>query len=130
MERPAEESNMSPDRFTAGKSADRLINDRLKNGCGQIFFGSALIDQGLNIRFCKNAAACRYRVKRTVIFSVFVKTRSVCLDQGSHLVDKGACTAGTDPVHTLFHISAFEINNLGVFTAKFNSHVRLRSQFF
>ena len=40
----AEKCNMTADRLTAGKTADRLIDHCLENGGGQIFSGSAFID--------------------------------------------------------------------------------------
>ena len=42
------------------------------------------------------------------------------------MVDEGAGAAGTDAVHALFYISAFKIDDFGVFTAKFDSNICLR----
>ena len=49
MERSAKKRYMSPDWLAAGKSADRLINDGLEDGSGQILFGSPFIDQRLYV---------------------------------------------------------------------------------
>ena len=49
MKGASEESNVSPDRFSAGQTADGLINDCLEDGCSQVFLGSAVIDQRLDI---------------------------------------------------------------------------------
>ncbi len=57
---------------------------------------------------------------------IFVQSHSVCLQQGSHLVDEGTGTAGADAVHTLFHVAALKIDNLGVLTAELDGNVRLR----
>ena len=126
MKRTAQECYMSPDRFAAGQSADRLVDDSLEDGCGQVLFGSPFIDQRLNIRFCKYTTAGGDGIERLVIFGIFIQTRGVCLQQRSHLIDERAGTAGADAVHTLFYISAFKINDLGVFAAKLDGYVGLR----
>ena len=56
---------MSADGLTAGKTADGLVDNCLENGSSQVFFGRAVIDQRLDIRFCKYAAAGRDRYKGT-----------------------------------------------------------------
>ena len=74
VERSPEESNMSADRFSAGKAGDRLVDHRLKNGSGKIFFGSAVIDQRLDICLGKDTAACGNGIDRPVMFGVFVQS--------------------------------------------------------
>ena len=125
MKRTAEEGNMAADRFTAGKAADRLVDHRLENGGGQIFSGSTLVDQRLDIRLGKNAAAGGDRVDGLVIFGVFIQTGRIRLDEGRHLVDKGTGTAGADTVHTLLDISALKIDDLGVLAAELDGNVCL-----
>ena len=49
MERTSKKGNMSPDRFSAGQTADGLIDNRLENGSRKIFFCCSLVDQGLDI---------------------------------------------------------------------------------
>ena len=64
-----------------------------------------------------------------IAFGIFVQAGSVGLQQRSHLVDKRSGTAGANTVHALFHVSVFEINDLGVFSAQFNRYIRLWSEF-
>ena len=59
MERSAKECNVSANRFTLRESGNRLYDDRLENGCGEILFARAVVDQGLNVRLRKDAAARR-----------------------------------------------------------------------
>ena len=47
------------------------------------------------------------------------------LQKACHLVDKGACTAGANAVHSLLHIAAFKIDNLGILAAKLNGNICL-----
>ena len=63
MQGAAQESDMAPDGFAAGQSADGLVDDRLENGGGQILSGGPVIDQGLDIGFGKYAAAGRDRIE-------------------------------------------------------------------
>ena len=129
MKRPPQESHMAADGFAAGKAGDRLIDYRLENGRGKIFLGRALIDQRLDIRFGKYAAARRNGIKSFVILRVFVQTGSVRLEKRGHLVDKGTCSSGADAVHTLFDIAALKIDDLGVLAAQLDGHVRLGRDF-
>ena len=81
MKRSSQESHMAADRFTAGQAADGLVDDRLENGGGKILFGSTLVDQGLDIGFCENAAAGGNGVKSFIIFRVFIQAGSVRLKE-------------------------------------------------
>ena len=42
-----------------------------------------------------------------------------------HLVDKGSGTAGADTVHTLLHITALKIDDLGILTAELDGNIGL-----
>ena len=57
---------------------------------------------------------------------IFVETGGVRLEQGSHLVDEGSGSAGADAVHALLDGAVFEIDNLGVLTAKLDRDIGLR----
>ena len=126
VQRAAEERHVPPNRLATGQPADGLVDDGLENGGGQVLPGGPVINQGLYVGFGKDAAARGDGVEGVIIFGIPVKARSVRLEQGSHLVDKGARAPGADPVHPLFHVSALEINNLGILAAKFDGDVGLR----
>ena len=79
VKRSAQKRYVPSDRFPAGKTTDRLVDNRLKNRCGKIFLGCALVDERLYIRFCKHAAAGSNRIERLIIFGVLVQTGCVCL---------------------------------------------------
>ena len=116
---------MSADRFAAGKTADRLIDNCLENRSRQIFSGSTFVDQGLDICFGKYTASCSDRVDCLVIFGIFVQSCCISLDERCHLVDKRTGTTCTDTIHTLFYITAFKINDLRIFTAKLDGNIGL-----
>ena len=79
---------MSADGFSAGKTADGLVYDRLENGGGEVFFGRAVIDQRLDIRFCEYTASCGDGIKRMIIPGILVQPGGICLEKGRHLVDE------------------------------------------
>jgi len=70
---------MSSDWFAAGKTGNRLVDNSLKNRSRQIFSGSTVVDQWLNIRFGKYTTARCDGVKRLVIFGILVKTGRIRL---------------------------------------------------
>ena len=57
MKRTAKESDFSSDRTAAGQTADRLIDDRLKDGSSHIFTPGTGIQKRHDVCFCENAAA-------------------------------------------------------------------------
>src|SRR5699024_3832602 len=114
----AQKCHMSPDGFSAGQSADGLVDNSLEDGGGQIFPGGTFIDQRLDVRLGKHAAAGSDGVEGLVILCVLVETGGVCLEQGSHLVDEGAGTAGTHAVHALLNAAALKVDDLCILAAK------------
>ena len=125
MKRSTEESNMSADWFSAGKTTDGLVDDCLENRSRQVFFGSTVIDQRLDICLGKYATAGCNRIKCFVIFGIFVQTGCICLEKGRHLVDERSGTSGADSVHTLLNISIFKIDDLGIFAAQLDRYIGL-----
>ena len=63
-----------PGWFSAGQSADGLVDNSLEDGGGQIFPGGTFIDQRLDVRLGKHAAAGSDGVEGLVILCVFVET--------------------------------------------------------
>ena len=125
MQGAAQERDVAAYGFAAGKAAYGLVDDGLENGRRKIFLGGAFVDQGLDVGLGKNAASGRDRIKGCVIPGIFVQSCSVCLQKGSHLVDKGTCAAGADTVHSLFDIPVFKIDDLGVLAAQLDRNVCL-----
>ena len=118
---------MAADRLTTGKTTDRLVYHRLENRSREILSCGTFVDQRLDVCFGKNTAAGCNRVDCFVIFRIFIQTGGICLDQGSHLVNKRTGTACADTVHTLFNVTALKINNFCVFTAELDRNVCLWS---
>ena len=72
VKRSSQECYMAADRFTTGQAADGLVDHCLENGGRQVFLGSTLVDERLNIRLCKYTAAGCNGVQRPVMLCVFV----------------------------------------------------------
>ena len=127
VQRTAEEGNMAADRFAAGKTGDGLVYHCLKNRYRQIFLGRALIDQRLNVRLCKDSAACGDRVDRLIVFGVFVQSGRVRLQKRGHLINERAGSSGADAVHSLLDISILKVDDLRVLAAELDGNVSLGS---
>jgi len=125
VQRPAQECNVTADRLAAGKTRDRLVDDRLKDRGGEVGFRRALVDEGLNVRLGEYAAARGDGIDLLIVRGLAVKPRGVGLQKSSHLVDERAGAAGADAVHALFQ-PTFEVNDLGVLAAELNGNVYLR----
>ena len=74
--------------LAAGQTADRLIHHCLENGDCQIFFGSSLIDQWLDVCFGKNTAPGGDGVDGIITFGVLIQTGCIGLKKAGHLIDK------------------------------------------
>ena len=118
---------MAADRFAAGKTGDGLVYHCLKNRYRQIFLGRALIDQRLNVRLCKDSAACGDRVDRLIVFGVFVQSGRVRLQKRGHLINERAGSSGADAVHSLLDISILKVDDLRVLAAELDGNVSLGS---
>ena len=125
VQRPAQECNVTADRLAAGKTRDRLVDDRLKDRGGEVGFRRALVDEGLNVRLGEYAAARGDGIDLLIVRGLAVKPRGIGLQKSSHLVDERAGAAGADAVHAFFQ-PAFEVNDLGVLAAELNGNVYLR----
>ena len=121
----AEKCNMTADRLAAGKTGNGLVYNCLENGSGKILLGGAVVDQRLDVSLGKYAAASCDGIKRLVILRIFIQSGGICLKQGSHLINERTGTACADTIHTLFNIAAFEVDDLGILTAKLDGNISL-----
>ena len=103
-----------------------MVDNGLKDRRRKIRFRRALVDQRLNIRFGKHAAARGDRVQFAVLLRRFVQAGCVRLQQRCHLIDKRTGPACADAVHALIDAAVVKIYDLGILTAEFNRNVGLR----
>ena len=125
VQRPAQKGHAAPDGLAAGKARNGLVHHRLEDGGRQVRLGGALVDQRLDIRLGKNAAAGGNWIDLLVVGRLGVETGGVCLQERGHLVDEGAGAPGADAIHPFFQ-AARKVYDLGVFAAQLNGYVGLR----
>ena len=123
--RTAEEKYLSLYLSALSKTWNSLVNDSLKNRCGDIFLSCALIEQRLYIRLSENAAAWSDRISFLSLESKLVHLCRCNAQQTSHLIYERTCTACAWAVHSLLN-TACEEDYLSVLTAQLNYNVCLR----
>ena len=116
---------MAANRLSAREAGDGLVHDCLENRSRKVFTGCALVDERLNVRLRKHAAARRNRVNGLIALRVVVETRGIRLEQGSHLINEGTRAAGADAVHALVY-AAGEVDDFCVLAAELNRDIGLR----
>ena len=79
-----------------------------------------LVEEGLDVSLGKNAAAAGDGVEPLVAQGQLVHLVHRHVQQGGHLVDKGAGAAGAGAVHPLVHAAVKE-DDLGVFAPQLNN---------
>ena len=121
VQRPAQKSHTAPDGLAAGKTRDGLVYHCLKDGGGEIGGGCPLVDERLNIRFGKDAAAGGDGVELLIISRRVVEACGIGLQKGRHLVDEGAGAAGADAVHALLR-RVTEIRDFGILADPVSDH--------
>ena len=120
---------MPADRPPLRQIADRLVHHRLKNRQSNIRLGDPVVDQRLNIRLGKNAAAGSDRINLLPLLRQRVKSRRVRGKKRRHMVDKRARSPGAVPVHALLRRLP-EIRDLRVLAAQLYRRIRLRNEGF
>ena len=129
VKRTAQKSNVALNLMAGCKTCDRLVDDSLKNRGSEVFLTRAIVDQRLNVSLGKNAAARGNRINVRISFCQFVQTVGIGFQQTCHLINEGPGSAGTRSVHFLFKRCA-EKRDFGIFAAKFNGNVGLRTNDF
>ena len=124
VKRASEKRDMSANRLSLSKAGDGLNDHGLKDGSRQILLAGSVVDERLNVGFGKHSAPCGNRIKGFIALGILIEAGSICLQKGSHLVDKGPGPSGTGSVHALLNIAVFKINDLGILAAKLNGNVR------
>ncbi len=122
VQRAAKEHDVSADGATTGKTRNGLGCDRAEDRGRKVLVRSALVDQRLNIRFRKDAAARGDRVELSVRFGQRVQSRGVGVEQCGHLVNEGTGSTRTGSIHALFR-GGVKVGKFCVFTTQFDNDV-------
>ena len=123
----AEEHDGSADRAAARQARDGLGGDGVEDGGGQVLVGGTLVDEGLDVGLGEDAAARGDRVELGVTGRQLAEAGCVRVQEGRHLVDKGARTARARAVHALLG-GGVQVGELGVLAAQLDDDVDLGVQ--
>ena len=125
VQRAAQEGDIAPDGLSAGKTADGLVDNRLENRGSQVFARGAFVNQRLDIRLGKYAAAGGNRINRLIICRICIQSGCVRLEERCHLIDKRSGASCTDSVHPLIN-AVGKVNNFCILAAQFDGDIGMR----
>ena len=116
LQRAAQEGDVAADGTAARQARDGLGHDGLEDGGGHVLGTGALVEQRLDVGLGKDAAAAGDGIDGGGVGRELVEAARVGVQQGCHLVDESARTAGAGAVHALLD-AVIEVDDLGVFAA-------------
>ena len=122
LQRAAQEGDVAADGATARQTRDGLGYDGLEDGGGHILGTGTLVEQRLHVGLGKYAAATGDGIDGGRVGRELVEAARVGVQQGCHLVDERARTAGAGAVHALLN-AVVEVDDLGVLAAQLDGDV-------
>ena len=122
LQRAAQEGDVAADGTAARQARDGLGHDSLEDGGGDVLGTGAFVEQRLHIGLGKDAAATGDGIDGGGVSRELVEAARVGVQQGCHLIDEGARTAGAGAVHALLD-AVIEVDNLGVLAAQLDGDV-------
>ena len=127
MQRSAKKRDLARNRTPLREIADRLIDDSLKNGKGNIRLFRTVVHQSLDVCLGKDAAARSNRIDLLPLLRKCIESCRIRRKKRRHVIDERTRATRTDAVHALFRRIA-EVRYLGVLAAKLNDCIRLGNQ--
>ena len=126
-QRAAEEQHIALDLAALRQTGDGLVDDRLKDGGGNVLLARALVEQRLNIRSWRIRRSgtrwCRCAPRSCASSS---SSDGVTSSSDRHLVDERAGAARAGAVHALLQLTGEE-DDLRVLAAQLNDNIGLRN---
>ena len=127
LQRAAQEGDVAADGTAARQARDGLGHDGLEDGGGHVLGAGALVEQRLDVGLGKDAAAAGDGIDGGGVGREFVKAAGIGVQQGCHLVDERARTAGAGAVHALLD-AVVKVDDLGVLAAQLDGDVGGRDE--
>ena len=127
LQRAAQEGDVAADGTAARQARDGLGHDGLEDGGGHVLGTGALVEQRLDVGLGKDAAAAGDGIDGGGVGRELVEAARVGVQQGCHLVDERARTAGAGAVHALLD-AVVEVDDLGVLAAQLDGDVGGRDE--
>ena len=127
LQRAAQEGDVAANGTAARQARDGLGHDGLEDGGGNILGASALVEQRLHVSLGKDAAAAGDGIDGGGVGRELVEAAGIGVQQGCHLVDERARTAGAGAVHALLD-AVVKVDDLGVLAAQLDGDVGGRDE--
>ena len=127
LQRATQEGDVAADGATACQARDGLGHDGLEDGGSHVLGAGALVEQRLDIGLGKDAAAAGNGIDGGGIGRELVEAARVGVQQGCHLIDERARTAGAGAVHALLD-AVVEVDDLGVLAAQLDGDIGGRNE--
>ena len=127
LQRAAQEGDVAANGTAARQTRDGLGHDGLEDGGGHVLGTGALVEQRLDVGLGKDAAAAGDGIDGGGVGRELVEAARVGVQQGCHLVDERARTAGAGTVHALLD-AVIEVDDLGVLAAQLDGDVGGRDE--
>ena len=122
LQRAAQEGDVTANGTAARQARDGLGHDGLEDGSGDVLGAGALVEERLHVGLGKYAAATGDGIDGGRVGRELVEAARVGVQQGCHLVDERARTAGAGAVHALLN-AVVEVDDLGVLAAQLDGDV-------
>ena len=127
LQRAAQEGDVAADGTAARQARDGLGHDSLEDGGGHVLGAGTLVEQRLHVGLGKDAAAAGDGIDGGGVGRELVEAARVGVQQGCHLVDERARTAGAGAVHALLD-AVVEVDDLGVLAAQLDGDISGRDE--
>ena len=127
LQRAAQEGDVAADGTAACQARDGLGHDGLEDGGSHVLGAGALVEQRLHVGLGKNAAATGDGIDGGGVGRELVEAAGIGVQQGCHLVDERARTAGAGAVHALLD-AVVEVDDLGVLAAQLDGDIGGRDE--
>ena len=127
LQRAAQEGDVATDGTAARQARDGLGHNGLEDGSGHVLGAGALVEQRLDVGLGKDAAAAGDGIDGGGVGRELVEAARVGVQQGCHLVDERARTAGAGAVHALLD-AVIKVDDLGVLAAQLDGDIGGRDE--
>ncbi len=127
LQRAAQEGDVAANGTAARQARNGLGHDGLEDGGRHVLGAGALVEQRLDVSLGKDAAAAGDGIDGGGVGRELVEAARVGVQQGGHLIDERARTAGAGAVHALLD-AVVEVDDLGVLAAQLDGDIGGRDE--
>ena len=125
----AQVHDVAPDLPSLRQARDGLVDHGREDATADVLLARTLVDQRLNVRLGKHAAATGDGIGALAVLGHFVHVHRRGVQKRRHLIDERAGAARAGAVHAHLQPTGEE-QDFGVLTAQLDGHVRVRDILF